>query len=309
MRRVRIVLGLAVAVCAFGALAGSAFAKPKLVFGHFAASIVGRHISPTEPAKVVKNKEGEAEVTGLELGSFKFGVVETVEEKKKPNYEKPCKDAPKVTGTAVEEESSSLLTEVTFKDCVTSFAGSDTINWKGTNFKLAINFESNEAAELGNTDGGFKIEKTATVLVKGIGECVVEIPAQFVPAKSEEKEKFWDAAEYEQENEEPIEKWEKSKKLKEEYPGDVKERLNIVTTNKFKGIVSYVHPYSTSSHGCESQNEASGKLITEKEIEVEGKMVPNPRYGWLEYTNGRIDMSVTDLEIKGGQLTFVPPSE
>ncbi|MGP0101530.1 MAG: hypothetical protein ACLPUT_07920 [Solirubrobacteraceae bacterium] len=310
MRRVRIVLGLAVAVCAFGALAGPAFAKkPKLIFGHFAASIVGRHISPTETAKVVENKEEEAEVTGLHLGKYKFGVLNS---ENKPEFGEPCEESPKVTGVVSKEESSSLLLNVDFRKCVTSTREEEgTTSAKISNIKLSINFKSNESGELGNSEGGIEIAEKAVILVKGVGNCVVEIPAQTVPAKAAEKEeKFWEGAEYEDENEEPVENWEKSRKLKEQYPGDVRERLNVVTTEKFKGILSYVHPFKKGTKEClPTKGEENGKLVTEKEIEVEGKMVANPYYGDLEYRNGRIDVTVNDLEIKGGQLTFVAPPE
>jgi hypothetical protein len=313
MRRVRVVIGLAVAVCAFGALSASAFATPKkekekLVFGTFVASIAGRSITPSEPAPVIENKEDEAEVAGLEIGPYKFGVVE----EGKANYEEPCKKAPKVTGKVLEERSSSFLTEVTFRECVSSNPGGGVVPWKATNFKLAIKFSSNESAELGTTEGGIEIQPAAEV-IKGVdSQCLVEVPRQYVPGKSGEKpEKFWEAATYTGEKEEPVENWEKSKKLKEQYPGDFKNRLEVETTEKFKGIVSYVDTATTKKHaGCQPvKGEENGKLITEKEIEVEGKMVPNPHYGWLEYKNGQIIGLVAEgLEIKGGQLTFEPPA-
>ncbi len=309
MRRVRIVLGLAVAVCAFGALSVPAFAKEKLVFGNFVASVFGRTITPADPAPIIENKEDEAEVTGLQLGQFKFGVLE--KPSNKPNYEEPCEKAPKVTGEVTEEVSQSLLTEVHLMRCISSIVDSGTISWKASNIQLAIRFKSNESAEIGNTEGGFEIVKTASVLVKGAGTCLVEIPQQFVPSKAGEKEeKFWEGAEYTPEKEEPVENWEKSKKLKEQYPGDFKNRLEIETTEKFKGIRSYVDTATTAKgHGClPVKGEENGKLITEKEIEVEGKMVPNPHYGWLEFTNGRIFLNAEGLEIKGGQLTFEPPA-
>jgi hypothetical protein len=298
MRRVRIVLGLAVAVCALGALAGPAFAKEKLVFGHFVASIAGGTISPTSPAAVIENKEDEAEVTGLQLGQFKFGVLNS---DNKPDYEEPCEKAPKVTGKVTEEVSESLLTEVHFMRCISSIADDGTVSWKASNIKLAIRFKSNESAEIGNTEGGFEIVKSASVLVKGAGTCLVEVPQQFVPAKAGEKEeKLWEAAEYTPEKEEPVENWEKSKKLKEQYPGDFKNRLEIETTEKFKGIVSFVDTATTTKgHGCVPvKGEENGRLITEE----------GPHKGWLEYTNGRIFLAAEGLEIKGGQLTFEPPA-
>jgi hypothetical protein len=300
MRRVRIVLGLAVAVCAFGALAVPAFAKgkEKLVFGNFAASAVGRTITPSDPAPIVENKEDEAEVTGLELGIFKFGVLNS---EKKPEYEEPCEKAPKVNGAIENEVSSTLLLEVHFKECVTSSTKAGSVSGKKSSFKLAFRFKANESAEIGKSENGIEIAETAVVLIKGESQCVVEIPAQTVPAKAAgNEEKFWEGAEYTPEKEEPVENWELRKKLREQYPGDFKNRLEIETTEKFKGIVSYVHPFETKSKICApAKGEESGKLITE-----EG----NPRKGDVEYTDGKVFMNVEGLEIKGGQLTFEPPA-
>src|SRR5580693_4785580 len=150
MRRVRIVLGFAAVVCAFSAFTASAFGtsekKPKLVFGHFSASIVGKKITETEPAAVVENKEDEPTVTGMLLGPYKFGVV--TEPDSVINYEEPCKMRPKVTGKATAEESFSLLMEVTFRQCVSSNPGGGLVPWKASTFKLAFRFQANEAAEV-----------------------------------------------------------------------------------------------------------------------------------------------------------------
>jgi hypothetical protein len=305
MRRVRIVFGLAVAVCAFGALTGSAFAKEKLVFGEFVASVGGKTISPSEPAPVTENKEDEAELTGLQLGQYKFGVVNkstgTIE------TEEPCLKSPKVTGEVTAERSSSLLTDIGFRQCVTSDVEGGIISYKTNNFKLAIRFVSNESAEIGKTaEDGIEIAEKADLVIKGGAQkCLVEVPAQFVPGNAgSNPEKSWEAAEYTPEEEE-IENWEKSKKLKEEYPVDVKKRLEIETTEKFKGIVSFVDTDGTEKKGCTpKKGEENGKLITEKEIE--GK--PNPHYLWTEYRSGRIFMNAEGLEIKGGELTFEPPA-
>jgi hypothetical protein len=311
MRRVRIMLGFVAVVCAFSALTASAFGapekKPKLVFGHFVASIVGKTISKEAPASVRQFKEGETELTGLTIGQYRFG---TVNEDAEADYEEPCLREPKVTGKVTEEVSSSLETEIGFSECVSSNVAGDNIEWRANNFKLAIKFLANEAAEVGKSEEGIEISKTATVTVRGSQKCVVEIPQQFIPATAEEHpEKFYEVAEYTPEEETP-ENWERSKKLKEEYPGEEQDRLGITTTEKFKGIVSYVNTSAnTAKKGClPKKGEESGKFITEKEIEVEGKMVPNPWYHWTEYRNGKIDLTVTGLEIKGGQLTFEPPA-
>ena len=54
MRRVRMVLVFAAAVCAFGAFTASAFAKPpkeKLYYGEFIASAYGKTFSKRRPAR------------------------------------------------------------------------------------------------------------------------------------------------------------------------------------------------------------------------------------------------------------------
>jgi hypothetical protein len=309
MRRLRVVLGLAAAVCAFGALTAPAFAKEKLVFGKFVASIVGKTISKATPAAVVENREDEAEVTGLTIGPYRFGVVN---EKAEANYEEPCEKAPKVTGKVFEESSQSLLTEVDFRQCVSSNPDGTVDPWRATSFKLAIRFQANESAELGTTEGGLEILESPVQKIKGVAsQCLVEVPQQFVPGAAEKKEeKFYEAAEYTPESEE-VENWEKSKKLKEEFPTGIQDRLEIETTEKFKGIRSLVDtaPTGKPNKGCPvKKGEENTKVITEKEIEVEGKMVPNPYYLWTEFTNGKIQMNAEGLEIKGGQLTFEPPA-
>jgi hypothetical protein len=310
MRRVRVVIGVAAALCAFGALTASAFAKEKLVFGKFAASIVGKPITPSSPAAVKENKEDEAELTGLQLGQYKFGSFN--KEDGKFEYEEPCLKPPTVTGSVFEEQSSSLQTYVAFKQCVNGNVEHGIVGYKSNSFKMAIKFMADEAGELsGEGTVGMQITEPTAVIIKGGSQpCLVEIPAQFVPAKAGvDEEKFYEAAEYTPEEEEP-ENWEKSKKLKEEFPTGVQDRLEIETTEKFKGIRSFVDTATaTDKKGCQpAKGEESGKLVTEKEIEVEGKMVANPHYLWTEFTNGKIDMNVEGLEIKGGQLTFEPPA-
>jgi hypothetical protein len=293
-----------VAASVFGVLSVPAFAKEKLVFGTFVASVEGH--APTGPTAVKENKEDVPDLTGLQLGQYRFGKIN--EENGKPEYEEPCLKPPKVTGTVTEERSSSLLTEIDFKQCVSEDKTGGVTGHTTASFKLAVRFIANESAEIGKPDG-IEIAKTASVSFKGAQPCVVEIPNQFVPAKSGEKpEKEWEAATYTGEAPEEVENWEKNKKLKEEYPTGFKLRLEIETTERFKGIVSYVDTVGNEKKGCTpTKGEENGKYITEKEIEVEGKMVPNPHYHWTEFKNGFIAIDVEGLEIKDGELTFEPP--
>ena len=291
------------AVAAIGALcafASPALAKEPLKFGEFVASKVGQEVTPATPLAVSEWKEDEASVSSLKLGGTVFGFNKA---EAKPEPEEPCEQGPKVTGTVTEEKSKSLLTNVTFRRCLSWTKSGAGYGWKASTFTLAIRFIANESAEVGNSEGGEEIVKEAVVKVKTANaQCKIVIPAQFVPAHSGEKpEKFWEAAEYTPETEEPVENWEKSKKLQEEYPLDYKQRLEIETTEKFKGIISYVDTREIhKGHGCVPvKGEENAHLVTDESSKW---------YGWTEHTDGHIYFEAEGLEVKGGQLTFVPPA-
>jgi hypothetical protein len=299
MKRLRITIGLAVVMALALATAPAFAAKEPLKFGEFEASIVGKTITPSTPAPVSLWKEGSASVTKLKIGgvSFGFNVKEA-----KPEPEKPCNASPKVKGYAKEEKSKSLLLDVTFKKCVSYVKGGNGFGYKSTNFKLGMRFIANESAEIGSTEGGMEIMENALVKVANANkDCKVVIPQQFVPSKSgENPEKFWEAAEYETEKEAPVENWEKSKKLQEQYPGNFKNRLFIETTEKFRHITAYVDTRPTNKpHGCVPvKGEENSHLVTDEK---------SPWFGWTEHTDGSIGLELEGLEIKGGQLGFVPP--
>jgi hypothetical protein len=299
MRRVRIVLGLAVAVCAFGALSAAAFAKPPtLVFGEFQASVAGKTLSETEFGTLGTDKEDESTVSSLALGPYEFGTLEGEE----INFEEPCAKPLKVTGKVIAEKSNELLTQISFKKC-TSWSESVGKNGLGekiyegklSSFTLGVKFFSNRSAEAGASEDGFEIEKGVVTVKHAQRKCTMVIPAQFIPAKAATKpNKEYEAASYSGETPEPIEKWEKSKRLKEEYPSGVKERLEIDLEEGFKNIVAYVNP----APPCfPKKGEEAKKVRTEE-----------PYEGWVEYTKGHIEATIEGLEVKGGELTFVPPA-
>ncbi len=299
MRSIKAICGAAAMACALGAFASPAFAvKEKLKFGEFEASIAGRTISESSPAPIALSKEGSASVSRLKLGGTLFGF--NVKEAK-PEPETPCLKEPSVKGAATEEKSTSLLLNVTFRQCMSWTKSGAGYGYKAGGFKLGMRFIANESAEIGE-DTGLKIEETAYVKVTTANkQCLIAIPAQFVPAKAEEKEeKFWEGAEYSTEKEAPVENWEKSKKLQEQYPGNFKNRLFIETTEKFKHIVTYVDTVSTGKpHGCTPvKGEANTRIVTEE----------GPWKGWTEHTDGEIFMEMEGLEVKGGQLAFIPPA-
>jgi hypothetical protein len=310
MRTLKMTIGVAIATCAFAVFAAPSFAaKEALKFGEFEATKVGTTISPSSPATVNLWKEGSASVSKLKLGGSTFGF--NIKESK-PEPEAPCTKEPTVKGEAEAEHSKELLLNIGFRGCRSWTKSGSGYGWKGTNFHLGMKFITNESAEIGK-DSGLQITKTEFVKVANANKlCTVAIPAQFVPGNSEEKpEKFWEAAEYTPENEEPVENWEHSKKLQEQYPGDVKKRLFIETTEKFKRILTYVDTRPTGKeHGCTPvKGEENTHYEDQKELEPEpGVKEPNPWYQWTRHEDGEIFMEIEGLEIKGGQLTFIPPA-
>lgn len=291
MRTIRIAIGTLVTVCALGALAGSASAKEKLVFGEFEASLAGgKAPSPTEPGILKVSKEGEASLTGLELGNYKFGPVNRTTGE--IEYEAPCLGPLKVGGDAIAEKSSSLLIELKFKKCVTR-SQEGLIEEHFANFTLAVKLSSNFSAATGKSETGVEIEPAVVTIKGGLKKCLVQIPQQTIPAKLNPEKEYEEIVSFSPESE-PVENWEKNVKLKERYPSGVKQRLDIELGEKFKGIHSFVdaQPPCAPKKGDEN-----GKLITEKE---------NPYFGWLEYTSGSIHAEIEGLEVKNGELTFVP---
>ncbi len=288
MRRVRAVLVFAAVACAFGALTAPAFAKEKakVAFGEFVASVAGKNLA-TEPGTLMVDKEDEPEVTALELGNYKFGTIERPSGE--IDYEEPCTKAPKVSGLVEAEKSPSLSLNIAFKDCIGHAEAGGVIEEVPTHFTLGLKFEANHSVGLG---AALKIEKTSVTFKGALKKCPVEIPEQTIPVKAIEKpEKEYEAATYSNELPEAIENWEKSAKLKAEYPTGFKNRLEIELV-EFKKIVSYV---KAEAPCIPKKGEENGKLITE-----------GPHAGQLEFTNGRIEADIEGLEVKGGELGFEP---
>jgi hypothetical protein len=301
MRRITVTIGLAVlAVCAFGALAVPAFAKEKLVFGEFQGSVTGKNLE-TEPQPVqIWKEDKELEVEGLKLGNYKFYTTNAKAEK---NESKPCLKSPKVTGVFQAEEgkvnkSDSLPLDITFKKCISHASENGVGVGKPVTFTLPIKLQQNHSAESGPKIAGVEIPNKTIIRFKGaLSKCPVVIPQQVIPKNKPEKE-FEETVSYTNETPEPIENWEKSTKLKEQYPSGVKERLEVEFEEKFKGIITYVK----ATPPCEpAKGEENPKLIEETN---EG---PNhgEYNGWLEYESGHIFMDIEGLEIKGGELSFV----
>lgn len=276
MRHVRSVLVFAATACLFGALTAPAFAKtekPKMVFGEFVGT-----------PGMLKLHEGEGEVEEMKLGPYTFGKNEAGE---------VCSKDIKVSGEVTEQRSPSLTAELGFKKCNTSAHEGGFRETKPVNFTLGVKFLANHSAEIGERSG-IEIVEPSIVHFKGaLRKCIVEIPAQYIPGKAGEKtEKEYEAASYSDESEE-VENFEKSRKLKEEYPSGMKERIEIEI--EFSKIVTYVKPEKT----CEYEKGTEGKYISE-----EG----NPHKGWVEFNTGKIDAELDELEVKNGELTFEEPA-
>ncbi|HSZ12450.1 MAG TPA: hypothetical protein VK790_00230 [Solirubrobacteraceae bacterium] len=273
----------------FGALTAPAFAKEKakMVFGEFVAGVAGKNLA-TEPGTLMVNKEDEPEVTALELGNYKFGTLENPATGE-IDFEEPCEKAPKVTGRVDAEKSPTLSLNIAFRHCV-AWAEAGGVELEApTHLTLAMTFNANHSAELG---AAVELPKQSVVFRGAFKKCPVEIPAQTIPVKAaEDPEKEYEAAAYTNEAPEAIENWEKSKKLKEQFPSGFKERLEVELV-EIKRIVTYVK----AEKPCVPKKGAeNGKLITEGE-----------HAGWLEYTNGRIEADIEGLEVKGGELKFEP---
>jgi hypothetical protein len=301
MSRLRITIGLAVAVCAMFALTSPAFAKEKLVFGEFQGSVTGKNLE-TEPQPVEVFKEDkELEVEGLQLGNYKFYTRNKAGEKEESE---PCLKSPTIKGSFQAEpgtvnKSKSLPLDITFKKCMSHAGEGGVSEGKAVTFTLPIALQQNFSAEAGPKIAGVEIPNKTTIEFKGtLRKCPVVIPQQTIPFKASPEKEFEEVVSYTNEAPEEIENWEKSKKLKEQFPTGFKERLEVEFEEKFKGI----HTYVKATPPCEpAKGEDNPKLITE------GPEGPNhgEYNGWLEYTSGHIFMDVEGLEIKGGELSFV----
>jgi hypothetical protein len=295
MSRLRITIGLAVAVCAMFALASPAFAKEKLVFGEFQGNVTGKNLE-TEPQPVQVFKEDkELEVEGLQLGNYKFYTKLTKNGEKE--LSEPCLKPPLITGSFQAEpgkvdKSKTLPLDITFRKCMSHAGEGGVSEGKAVTFTLPIALQQNFSAETGPKIAGVEIPNKTTIQFKGtLRHCPVVIPQQTIPFKDDPEKEFEEVVSYTNEAPEAVEKFEKSAKLKERFPSGFKNRIEVEFEEKFKGI----HTYVKATPPCEPvKGEDNPKLITEGEYA-----------GWLEYTSGHIFMDIEGLEIKNGELSFV----
>ncbi len=303
MRHVRIMIGVGVVVLALTALASPAFAKEKLIFGNFEASVTGQNLE-TSPARLGVYKEGGIEITGLNLGGTTFGPLykedvknekgEVIHKRGQINLEVPPCQKFKVSGEVNKEKFTELTFDLKFMRCSTSVeevGGSGATEEHLSNFTLPITLKAtNYSAGIANS--ALIIDKTVKL---GLKKCPVEIPPQTIPGKENPEKLYEEIVEISNEGEEP-ERWEHSKKLKELYPSGEKELLDIEFAEKFKSIVSY----RPNAGVCGSRKgEENGKIVTE---------VGNPHYGQIEYTNGHLFGEIDEMEIRNGNLKFTEPT-
>jgi hypothetical protein len=210
MRHLKTALGLAVAICLLGALAGPALAHEFVAFKY------KHEASPAEPLKTVWKSTEETKQT------FLFGSREI-----------KCQ---KVTGKGevTEDVSSKLSSHLVFAKCgyypikakeefiPTSVKGGMSVNFKVDG---AGEFEGNGEGE--ELEYGTKAEllETSTKIAITPGKyCTFIIPAQTVPAKAKVKpEEEYSTASYSNES---IAEEETPAKLKE-YPGGFQKKLII----------------------------------------------------------------------------------
>jgi hypothetical protein len=283
MRRVRVVLGFAAVVCAFGAVAAPAFAKKgkePAIFGKFTASINGRTISPSEPAAT----KGHGEVEAMRLGPYIFTGRNLGEGKGNGPI---CERALKSKGEVVSESSETFLQNVTFSKCIATRRAGSSEEAVVFHFTLGMEFHSNGSVVTGESEEAeVKIIKGSTVHFKGSkSSCEVIIPEQTIPVKAITKpEKEFESASYETEKE-PVE----GKKAMKEFPSGFQEKLDI--TMEFKKV-----------HTIEQLNPAKG--CTNGKLEEGGTF--NKENDTVEYANGVLEAELEEIEIKKGNVGFAP---
>ncbi len=284
MRNIRAICGLSAVVCAFGVFAAPALAKKEkepVIFGKFAANILGTTISPTEKATT----KGHGSVSTLRIGPYKF-----TGRKIKPGTFGPiCEKELKSSGTVESESSESFAQEIKFNQCIAYVkVGAGVEEEVSVKFKLGFEFHSNFSAQIGELpESSVMIKPGSSVSFKGKRSyCVVVIPQQYIPIKDESKpEGEYEAASYTTETE-TLEGG-KAKK----YTGGVEHKLNIEM--EFKKIESYV----PTSPQCTYSKEGAPPG-------EEGKF--NPELKRVEFNNGVLEGELEEITLKKGSISFEP---
>jgi hypothetical protein len=287
--RAKITMGvaLAVALCTIGAFAAPALAKEKIVFGEFEASIVGQNLETTPGVLRVNHAEGSTSIEGLELGPYTFGPVNRANGEQE--IEDPCK-AVKLNGEVSKEKSSELTFQLKFSRCVGLAEAGQVEEEVPTTFKLGVKLISNHSAEVGRSESAMEIEPGVVTFKGALKKCPVIIPRQTIPAKDNGEREYEEIVEYENESFEPP-RIEHSKHLKELYPLEEEETLNVEFGEKFRHIKTYVSQSGVCTNVKGMEN---GHIVTEE----------GPYKGMLEFRNGHLYGTITDIEVRNGNLKF-----
>ncbi len=274
-------IALAVALCAMGAAASSAFA-----FGEFEASITGQNLETTPGVLKVSHLEGFLEINALEFGPYKFGPVDR--KTGEQDLEHPCKNV-KLSGGVNKAKSPELTFRLKFIKCVALAEAGALLQEVPTNFTLGVVLKSNFGGELGQNETSVELEPGVVTFGGALKKCPVTIPRQSLPGKYNPKREYEEVVEFENESYEP-EHIEHSKHLKELYPSGEKETLNVYFEEKVHHLRSYV----AQEGPCTNTKGAEGGKIVEE----------GPYKGMLLYTNGHMTGEIEDLEIKNGNIKF-----
>lgn len=288
MRRVRIVLGVAAVVCALGALAATAMAKPpkeKHFYGEFTASAVGKTFSTTEPGLT----KGTGELEAFQLAQFTI------------TCEKPL-----VTkGEVVAARSTEYFTELSLKKsrCHAVRTEGKTVEEPKVRFREPLDIEYHSAGFAGvggSSEPGLEIKKATSVSFKVAGgTCLVTIPAQTLPFKAEKKpepSEAFSAAEYSRSSEEV----EGGKKKKELFPANPSTGL-LEGEQEYLEIEDAFTKIKTTEQVTEHCYEKGTAKKTKQQIKEEEEKTGLPDV--IEYTNG---VFTADFEEKltDGDLGF-----
>jgi hypothetical protein len=276
MRRVKVVLGLAAVVCAFGALSAPAFAAP--VFGKFVATVSG----PTK---------GIGSVEALKLGPYTFtGEEQTAGQ---GNFGPICGSL-KSKGMVEAGEFEDLLQNLTFRNCIAyrKIEHSQVKEAVKVNLKLGLEFHSNHSAIAGQSEESeAHVLPGSSVTFKGRkSSCVVVIPEQTLPIKAATKPLAeYEAAGYETEEESLV----GEKNLEAKY-GPVRKRLDIeMSFKKIKSLMQVTpacaYPKSDNGGGEEGSY--------------------NKETNNVEFDNGMLEAEVEEITLKDGNISFVEAPE
>jgi hypothetical protein len=290
MRRVRVLIGCAISVFAFAAMAAPALAKkeaPKAQFGKFIASLPGSTISEATPATA----SGHGEVLegprgpGIELAGGALIISK-------------CTKALSGTGKVVSEKSETFLQKVTFKNCYAqSYTGKNKEIISETKlgaFTLAFEFHSNQSAVIGESEASeVKIKENSTVVIPVPSKksaCKVTIPAQTIPTKAATKpEREYEAAFYATEKE-----FVEGKKKLERFPRGFQEKLDVET--EFSKVETWIKP----GEHC---------IYTKGEEGNFDKEEGTPAFGYVVYAKGILDIEIEEITIKNGNIGFETKAE